>query len=189
MHEEIAGDEAAELADRVSCDSSAAGERLRREQTAQGRELRQTLELLMKMQKAESKECNGQAAGDGGKMKDGENPATETPASARAPKVATSSEEQREAGSASKLASGKRPKDKYRSRAAQEMVMSERLAEQAFDMYFENPPAEFAALLGSPKLADLKVQPGLAPVRASRASESPASESGKKKRANQSQRR
>jgi hypothetical protein len=34
LHEELAGDEAAELADRVSCNTSAAGERLRPEQTA-----------------------------------------------------------------------------------------------------------------------------------------------------------
>ena len=69
MHEEIAGDEAAALADRASFDGSAGGERLRRSQTARSRELRQTLELLMKMQKGEN---NGQAAGDDGKMKDGD---------------------------------------------------------------------------------------------------------------------
>jgi hypothetical protein len=164
LHEEIAGDEAAELADRVSCDSSAAGERRRREQTAKGRELRQTLELLMKMQKGEN---NGQAASDGGKVKDSDDTVTEKPA----PKVATSSEEQREAGSASKPASKKRPKDKYRSAAALEMVMAERLAEQAFEMCFEDPPAVLAALKGSPKLAELKVLPGRAPVRATGASE------------------
>ena len=45
--------------------------------------------------------------------------------------------------------------------------MNERLAEQAFEMLFENPPAELAALKGSPLLADLKVLPGRAPVRAS----------------------
>jgi hypothetical protein len=101
LHEEIAGDEAAELADRASCDSSAAGERLRREQTARGPELQQTLELLMTMQKSEN---NDQAAGDGGKINEGEDTATETPA----PKVATSSEGQREPGSASKPASSKR---------------------------------------------------------------------------------
>src|SRR4029077_2734324 len=77
LHEEITGDEATELADRVSCDTSAGGERLRREQTAKGRELRQTLELLMKMQKGEN---HGQAAGDVGNMKDDEKPVTETPA-------------------------------------------------------------------------------------------------------------
>jgi hypothetical protein len=45
VHEEIAGDEAAELADRASSDSSTVGERLRRTQTARGCVLRQTLEL------------------------------------------------------------------------------------------------------------------------------------------------
>jgi hypothetical protein len=158
---------AAELADRASCDSSAAGERLRREQTAKGRELRQTLELLMKLQKGEN---SGQAGGDGGKVKDGDNTVTEKPA----PAVATSSDGQCEAGSATRPASRKRHRDKYRSAAALEMVMSARLAEQAFEMCFEDPPAEFAVLKGSPKLAELKVLPGRAPVRASAASESAA---------------
>jgi hypothetical protein len=173
LHEEIAGDEAAELADRASCDSSAAGERLRREQTARGRELRQTLELLMKMQKGEN---DGQAAGDGGKVKDGDNAVTEKPA----PAVTASNEEQREPGSATRQGAKKRPKDKYRSAAAIEMVMSERLAEQAFEMCFEDPPAALAALKGSPKLAELKVLPGRAPVRASAASESATREVGMK---------
>jgi hypothetical protein len=176
MHEEIAGDEAAELADRVSSDSSVAGERLRREQTARGRELRQTLELLMKLQRGEN---NGQAAGDGGRMTDGGKPMTEKPAPAMAAAVATSNEEQREAGSA-KPAPKKRPRDKYRSAAALEMVMAERLAEQAFEICFEDPPAVLAALKGSPKLAELKVLPGRAPVRASAASESATSEPGMK---------
>jgi hypothetical protein len=64
--------------------------------------------------------------------------------------------------------------------AALEMVMAERLAEQAFDMCFEDPPAVLAALKGSPKLAELKVLPGRAPVRASAASESATSELGMK---------
>ena len=59
LHEEIAGDDAAELADRVSFDASAEGERLRREQTAKRRELRQTLELLMKMQKSRESRSGG----------------------------------------------------------------------------------------------------------------------------------
>ena len=63
VHEEIAGDDPAELADCASFDGSAEGERLRRSLSAQRRELRQTLELLMKMQKSED---NGHAAGDGG---------------------------------------------------------------------------------------------------------------------------
>ena len=44
--------------------------------------------------------------------------------------------------------------------------MNERLAEQAFDMLFENPPPALAALKGSHKLAELKVLPGRAPVQA-----------------------
>jgi hypothetical protein len=59
-------------------------------------------------------------------------------------------------------------------------VMSERLAEQAFEMCFEDPPAVLAALKGSPKLAELKVLPGRAPARASAASESATSELGMK---------
>jgi hypothetical protein len=51
--------------------------------------------------------------------------------------------------------------------AALEMVMNERLTERAFDILFENPPEVLAALKGSPKLADLKSQPGRAPVQAS----------------------
>jgi hypothetical protein len=46
------------------------------------------------------------------------------------------------------------------------MVMSERLAEQVFEKLFDDPPAELASLKGSPKLAELKVLPGRAPVRA-----------------------
>ena len=55
VHEEIAGDDPAELADCESFDGSAEGERLRRSLSAQRRELRQTLELLMKMRKSENK--------------------------------------------------------------------------------------------------------------------------------------
>ena len=63
VHEEIAGDDPAELADCASFDGSAEGERLRRSLSAQRRELRQTLELLMKMQKSENQ---GHAGGDDG---------------------------------------------------------------------------------------------------------------------------
>ena len=59
LHEEIAGDDAAELADRVSSDDSAEGERRRRQQAAKSRELRQTIELLMKMQKARESRSGG----------------------------------------------------------------------------------------------------------------------------------
>jgi hypothetical protein len=54
VHEEIAGDEAAELADRASFDPSASFERLRRFQSAKSRELRHTLETFFKLRKPES---------------------------------------------------------------------------------------------------------------------------------------
>jgi hypothetical protein len=171
LHEEIAGDEAVELADRVSSDSSARGERLRREQTALGREFRQTLEVLMKMRKGEN---NDQVAGDGGKVKAGESPATETPAPATAPKLATPSEEKREPGSASRPASQKHKRDKDRSMAALEMVMSERLDEQGFEKFFADPPAALVVLKGLRKLAELKVPPGRAPVQCGAATKSAA---------------
>ncbi len=110
VHEEIAGDEAAALADRVSFDGSTSGERLRRMQTAKDRELRQTLALLMKMQKGEN---HGQAASDDGKMKGEGKPVPKTPAA----NVAASSESQREPGSAKPRAK-KRHKDKSRSMVA-----------------------------------------------------------------------
>ncbi len=163
VHEEIAGDEAAELADRASFDGSASGERLRRSQTARSRELRQTLELLMKMQKGEN---NDQAAGDDGKMEDGESTATEMPA----PEIPPSSEGQREAGSAAKTGAKKRPRDKYRWMSALEMVMSERLDEQGFEKFFADPPAALVVLKGLRRLAEMNVLPGRA-VRASGARE------------------
>jgi hypothetical protein len=169
VHEEIAGDEAAELADRASCDSSALGERLRRMQTARGRELRQTLELLMKMRKGDN---DGQAAGDDGKARNGEKP-TGGPENS-APAVAPSCNGDTEAGSAARPVSKKRQRDRCRSAAALEMVMSERLAEQAIGMLFSDPPAELAAVIASPKLAESKVLPGCARVRAKGASESAA---------------
>jgi hypothetical protein len=117
----------------------------------------------MKMRKAEN---DGQAAGDGSNMKDGEKSVRETPAA----KVAASCEKECEAGSR-KPVSKKRAKDKYHTRAALEMVMSQRLAEQALDILFENPPEALAALKVSAKLGELKVLPGRAPVRASSGSE------------------
>jgi hypothetical protein len=51
VHEEIGGDEAAELADRASFDATASFERLRRFQSAKSRELRQTLDALAKLRK------------------------------------------------------------------------------------------------------------------------------------------
>jgi hypothetical protein len=164
LHEEIAGDEAAELADRVSSDCSAAGERLRREQTSRGRELRQTLELLMKMQKSEN---NGQAACDGGNVEEGERAATEAPAL----KVATSNEDHCESGAMATPGPRKPKQDRSRSRSALEMVMSERLDEQGFEKFFADPPAALVVIKGIRKLAELKVLPGRAPVRASGSSE------------------
>ena len=162
VHEEIAGDDPTELADCASFDGSAEGERLRRSLSAQRRELRQTLELLMKMRKSED---NGHAGGDGGNVRAGESPATETPAPAKAPKVATPSAQKRESGSASKPASQKHKRDKSRSMAALEMVMSERLDEQGFEKFFADPPAALVVLKGLRKLAERKVLLGRAPVQ------------------------
>ena len=55
VHEEIAGEEAIELADAASFDPGPEAERLRRFQAAKSRELRQTLELFLKMQAAREK--------------------------------------------------------------------------------------------------------------------------------------
>ena len=55
VHEEIAGEEAIELADAASFDPGPEAERLRRSQAAKCRELRQTLELFLKMQAAREK--------------------------------------------------------------------------------------------------------------------------------------
>ena len=182
VHEEIAGDDPAELADCESFDGSAEGERLRRSLSAQRRELRQTLELLMKMRKSED---NGQAACDGGNVKDGETPETETPAPAR--RSPRPNEENCEPGSTSKPASQKPKRDKSRSMAALEMVMSERLDEQGFEKFFADPPAALVVLKGLRKLAELKVLPGRAPVRASGADERCHERTRHEKCANRSQ--
>ena len=55
LHEEIAGEDAIELADAASFDPGPEAERLRRFQAAKSRELRQTLELFLKMQAARDK--------------------------------------------------------------------------------------------------------------------------------------
>jgi hypothetical protein len=55
VHEEIAGEEAIELADAASFDPGPEAERLRRFQAAKSRELRQTLELFLKMQATREK--------------------------------------------------------------------------------------------------------------------------------------
>jgi hypothetical protein len=52
-HEEIAGEEAEELADRASFDATASFERLRRYESAKNRELKQTLETFFKVRKPE----------------------------------------------------------------------------------------------------------------------------------------
>ena len=127
----------------------------------------------MKMQKSEN---NGQAACDGGNAKDGETPATETPA----PKVATSNEDQLRAWGDGEARAQEAQRDKYRSMAALEMVMSERLDEQGFEKFFADPPAALVVLKGLRKLAERKVLPGRAPVQASRAGESATSEPGMK---------
>ena len=49
--------------------------------------------------------------------------------------------------------------------------MNGRLDEQGFEKFFADPPAALAVLKGSPKLAELKVLPGRAPVQARGASE------------------
>jgi hypothetical protein len=68
-------------------DEGARGDRLGWMQAARGRELRQTMELLMSVRKAENK---GQAAGDGGKIEDRDNDAIEMPGPDRAAAVALS---------------------------------------------------------------------------------------------------
>ena len=152
LHEEIAGDDATELADRVSSDDSVAGERRRRQQAALGRELRQTIEWLLKTQKAGNNEDNGQADDNGGHANHGEKPATET---AAAPKVAAASAERREPGRAARPVGKERFRDRSPSAEALEIAMLRRLVEQA---------------------VDLKVLPDRAKVQARRASESLMSE-------------
>ncbi len=161
VHEEIAGDDPAELADCASFDGSAEGERLRRSLSAQRRELRQTLELLMKMRKSED---NGHAACDGGNVKAGEKSETETPA----PEVATSNEDHCEPGATATPGPRKPHRDKSRSTAALEMVRSQRLDEQGFEKFFADPPAALVVLKGLRKLAERKVLLGRAPVQSSR---------------------
>jgi hypothetical protein len=167
VHEEIAGDDPTELADCESFDGSAEGERLRRSLTAQRRELRQTLELLMKMRKSED---NGQAACDAGNGKAGETPETEP----LALEVATSNEEQCEPGATAMQGPRKPKQDRSRSMAALKMVMSERLDEHGFERFFADPPAALVVLKGLRKLAERKVLLGRAPVQASQSAMSGA---------------
>jgi hypothetical protein len=132
VNEEIADDEASELADRASFDGSASAERLRRMQTARSRELRQTLELLIKLRKSEparKTENEGKLAASGSKVKDSGNlatePGTETGTLGRSATPTGSGEA--EPGTSAKVRT--RKQDKYRSAVALEMVMAGRLAE------------------------------------------------------------
>ena len=114
------------------------------------------------MQKSEN---HGHAGGDDGTMKDDKCAETETPACC---KVATSSEEQCEPGSTRRQRPRSPSRTSLRSMAALEMVMSERLDEQGFEKFFADPPAALVVLKGLRKLAERKVLPGRAPVRAHR---------------------
>ena len=129
----------------------------------------------MKVQKRENE---GQADSDDGTMKDDK--CAETEAAARAAKVATSGDEQREPGLASKPASKKRPQDRYRSTAALEMMMSGRLDEQGFEKFFADPPAALVVIKGLQRLAELKALPGRAAVEARGAGEGATGEPGMK---------
>src|SRR5206468_12059923 len=71
LHEEVAGEDAIERADAASFDPGPEGERLRRSQAAKSRELRQTLELFLKMQAAREKRKTFTAEGtEGGGRRD-----------------------------------------------------------------------------------------------------------------------
>jgi hypothetical protein len=84
----------------------------------------------------------------------------------------TTVSEEVEAGTSARVRT--RKQDKYRSEVALEMVMAERLAEQAVEMCLADLPAELGAVNVASLLAELKTPPGLAPVRAKAASESAA---------------
>jgi hypothetical protein len=176
VHEEIASDEAAELADRASFDGSAGAERLRRMQSARSRELQQTLELLIKLRKSEpaqKTEIEGETAGNGSKITDGGKCATGARAE-RPARAAAAGSEEAEPGISVEQRSMKRPEDKYRSAAALEMVRAERLAEQTKERYLSNLPAELAGAKIASLLAEPNSPPGLAPVRARGAGETAA---------------
>ena len=105
----------------------------------------------------------------------------------RAPKVATSNEEQCEPGSTATPAPRKPKQDKSRSMAALEMVRSERLDEQGFEKFFADPPAALVVLKGLRKLAERKVLLGRAPVQASALARTATGEARHEKRGNRSQ--
>ena len=71
VHEEIAGEEAIERADAASFDPGPEAERLRRSQAAKSRELRQTLELFLKMQAAREKRKTSTTEGTEGERTTG----------------------------------------------------------------------------------------------------------------------
>jgi hypothetical protein len=56
LHEEVAGKEAFELADTASYDSGPEAEKLRKQRAVKSRELRQTIELILKVQAAREKQ-------------------------------------------------------------------------------------------------------------------------------------
>src|SRR5439155_14945082 len=122
----------------------------------------------------------GHAGGDGGHVKAGETPATETPAPAKAAKSATPSDPKSESGSTSRPASQKHKRDKFGSASALAMVMSERLDEQGFEKFFADPPAALVVLKGLRTLAEREVLPGCDPVRGGAASQGSTSDLGGK---------
>jgi hypothetical protein len=67
LHEEIAGDEMAELADRASFENSASFERLRRFQSSKSRELKQTLDALHLLRNGRTKTDDGGCRTSNGK--------------------------------------------------------------------------------------------------------------------------
>jgi hypothetical protein len=122
-------------------------------------------------------EDNGQAACDGGNVKNGETPETET----LAPEVATLNEDHCESGATATPGSRKPKEDKCRPMTALKMVRSQRLDEQGFEKFFADPPAALVVLKGLRKLAERKVLLGHAPVRASGASQRSTRDLGRKK--------
>ena len=107
-------------------------------------------------------------------MKDDKCAETETLAPAGL-EVATSSEDAVRAWVGINARLARSPsRDKSRSMAALEMVMSERLDEQGFEKFFADPPAALVVIKGLRKLAERKVLPGRAPVQASSGGERPA---------------
>jgi hypothetical protein len=138
---------------------------------------------MRKSEPAQKTESEGKLAGNGSKIKDGGKLATEPGTETAARKAATTGSGEAAAGASAKVRTRNYDKDKYRSEVALEMVMAERLAEQAIEMCFSDSdlPAELGAVNVASLLAELKSPPGLAPVRAIGAGESATtSENGMK---------